>query len=153
MTAAARLIVPCSITADLPAYSIDFLNSILGAFAIMPEHAYKSIKPEAQRSYPVKTENGKTYTAHGAVGTEPWIPTGFDPSRKAYGYKRDDAYRKPHTGSVKSFYVVNINGTDAVLSALKAGEIDAHDPMYDIGPVVGTIDARWGQVMTFDSYK
>lgn len=150
------------ITADLPAYSLDFLNSVLGAFAIMPEHAYKDIKPEALRSHPVntwlgrysvKTSDGKSFTAHGAIGTGPWIPTGFDASRKAYGYKRNEAYWKPHTGNAKTFYIVNINGTDAVLSALKAGEIDAHDPMYDIGPVASTIDQSWGRVVTFDSCK
>lgn len=150
------------ITVDLPAYSMEFLNTILGAYAIMPEHAYKDIKPEAMRgsvastwlgSYAVKTSDGKTFTARGGVGTGPWIPQGFDPSRKAYKYTRNEAYWKPHTGNVKTFYVVNINGTDAVLSALKAGEIDAHDPMYDIGPVVSTIDPSWGKVVSFDSYK
>ena len=150
------------ITVDLPAYSIEFLNSILGAYAIMPEHAYKDIKPEAMRgstastwlgSYTVKTSDGKSYTAKGAIGTGPWIPQGFDPSRKAYKFIRNEAYWKPHTGNVKTYFVVNINGTDAVLSALKSGEIDAHDPMYDIGPVVATVDPSWGKVTTFDSYK
>jgi ABC-type transport system substrate-binding protein len=150
------------ITVDLPTYNLSFLNSIMAAFAIMPEHAYKDIKPEAMRghvastwlgSYTVKTSDGKSFTAHGGIGTGPWIPQGFDPSRKAYSYKRNEAYWKPHTGNVKTFYVVNINGTDACLSALKAGEIDAHDPMYDIGPVVGTIDPSWGKVLSFDSYK
>jgi ABC-type transport system substrate-binding protein len=134
----------------------------MGAFAIMPKHAYEGIKPEAMRghpastwvgSYPVKTSDGKTFTARGGVGTGPWIPAGYDPSKKAYKLERNEAYWKPHTGNVKTFYVVNINGTDAALSALKAGEIDAHDPMYDIGPVVSTIDPSWGKVMTFDSYK
>lgn len=150
------------ITVDLPAYSIEFLNSVLGAYAIMPEHAYKDIKPEAMRghtastwlgSYVVKTSDGRSFTARGAVGTGPWVPQGFDPSRKAYKFTRNEAYWKPHTGNVKTFYVVNINGTDACLAALKAGEIDAHDPMYDIGPVVGTVDPSWGRVVTFDSYK
>jgi ABC-type transport system substrate-binding protein len=150
------------LTVDLPAYSIEFMNSILGAFAIMPEHAYKDIKPEAMRGHPastwlgtyaVKTSDGKTFTARGGVGTGPWIPQGFDPSRKAYKYVRNESYWKPHTGNVRTFFVVNINGTDAVLSALKAGEIDAHDPMYDIGPVASTIDPSWGKVVTFDSYK
>ncbi len=36
---------------------------------------------------------------------------------------------------------------------MKSGEIDAHDPMYDIGPVANTVDASWGRVQTFDSYK
>ena len=128
----------------------------------MPEHAYKDIKPEAMRghtastwlgSYVVKTSDGRSFTAKGAVGTGPWIPQGFDPSRKAYRFSRNEAYWTPHTGNVTGFYVVNINGTDAVLAALKNGEIDAHDPMYDIGPVVNTIDPGWGKVTTFDSYK
>jgi len=128
----------------------------------MPLHAYKDIKPEAMRghvastwlgSYTVTTSDGKSYTAHGAVGTGPWIPQGFDPMRKAYHYLRNDAYWKPHTGNVTEFFIVNISGTDAVLSALKSGEIDAHDPMYDIGPVVSTVDPNWGKVLTFDSFK
>jgi ABC-type transport system substrate-binding protein len=150
------------ITVDLPAYNLEFLNSVLGAFAIMPEHAYKDIKPEAMRghasstwvgSYTVKTSDGKSYTARGGIGTGPWIPQGFDASRKAYRYVRNESYWKPHTGNVKTFFVVNISGTDSALSALKAGEIDAHDPMYDIGPVVSTIDPSWGKVVSFDSYK
>jgi ABC-type transport system substrate-binding protein len=150
------------ISVDLPAYSMDFMNTLMGAFAIMPEHAYKDIKPEAMRghvastwlgTYTVTTSDGKSYTAHGAVGTGPWIPQGFDPMRKAYRYIRNDAYWKPHPGNVKEFYVVNISGTDAVLSALKGGEIDAHDPMYDIGPVISTVDPSWGKVLTFDSFK
>jgi ABC-type transport system substrate-binding protein len=150
------------ITVDLPAYSMEFLNSVLGAYAIMPEHAYKDIKPEAMRghtastwlgSYTVTTSDGKSFTAKGAVGTGPWIPLGFDPSRKAYKFARNENYWKPHAGNVKTFFVVNINGTDAALAALKAGEIDAHDPMYDIGPVISTVDPSWGKITTFDSYK
>jgi len=49
--------------------------------------------------------------------------------------------------------VVNIQGSDAVLSALKAGEIDAHDPMYGVESLVKTIDPKWGKVLKFDSYK
>ena len=150
------------ITADLPAYNLQMLNSVLGAFAIMPKHAYQDIKPESMRShtastwlgtYDVKTSDGKSFTAHGGVGTGPWIPQGYDPSRKAYRYIRNDKYWKPYTGNVTEFYIVNISGTDAVLSALKNGEIDAHDPMYDIGPVVSTVDPSWGKVVTFDSFK
>ena len=150
------------ITVDLRQLHIEFLDTLMGAFAIMPEHAYKDIKPEELRghvastwlgSYTVKTSDGKSFTARGAIGTGPWIPMGFDPARKAYSFKRNEDYWKPHTGNVKTFYVVNIHGTDSVLSALKAGEIDAHDPMYDIGPLVSTIDPQWGKVQTFDSYK
>ena len=54
---------------------------------------------------------------------------------------------------MKTFYVVNIQGSDAVLSALKAGEIDAHDPMYGVESLVETIDPSWGNVLKFDSYK
>ena len=101
----------------------------------------------------MKTSDGKSFTARGGIGTGPWVPQGYDPSRKAYKMARNEKYWGPMPGNVKTFYVVNIQGTDSVLSALKAGEIDAHDPMYDIGPVVSTIDKSWGNVLTYDSYK
>ena len=150
------------ITVTLPAYNMLFLDWALGSLAMMPEHAYKDLRPESLRghtastwlgTYAVKTSDGKSFTARGGVGTGPWIPQGYDPARKAYKYARNPNYWKPHTGNVTTFYIVNIQGTDSVLSALKAGEIDAHDPMYDIGPQVSTIDPAWGKVQAFDSFK
>ncbi len=150
------------ITVDLPQYNMLFLDWLVGSQAIMPLHAYKDIKPEALRghvastwlgSYKVQTSDGKSYTAHGAVGTGPWVAQGFDPSRKAYKFTRNPDYFKPMPGNVTTFFIVNIEGTDAVLSALKSGDIDAHDPMYDIGPVVSTVDPSWGTVHKFDSFK
>jgi ABC-type transport system substrate-binding protein len=161
-TEAYKVTGPLEITVDLPQYSILFREQILSSVAIMPAHAYEDIKPEALRghvastwlgTYTVKTSDGKNFTAHGGIGTGPWIPTGYDPSRKAYKFARNEKYWKPMPGNVKTFYVVNINGTDAVLSALKSGDIDAHDPMYDIGSLLSTIDKSWGKVARFDSYK
>jgi ABC-type transport system substrate-binding protein len=150
------------ITVDLPEYTIQFLDWAMSAMQIMPEHAYKDIKPEQIRghvantwlgTYSVKTSDGKPFTARGGVGTGPWVPAGYDPARKAYKFTKNEAYWKKTPGNVKTFYIVNIQGTDSVLSALKAGEIDAHDPMYDIGSLVSTIDPKWGKVQKYDSYK
>lgn len=161
-TDAYKVTGPLEITVDLPQYSILFREQILSAVAIMPAHAYKDIKPEALRghvastwlgTYTVKTSSGTAFTAHGGIGTGPWIPAGYDASRKAYKYVRNEKYWKQMPGNVKTFYVVNINGTDAALSALKSGDIDAHDPMYDIGSLLSTIDPSWGKVRRFDSYK
>ena len=150
------------ITVDLPQYTIMFLNFVMGSTHIMPEHAYAPIKPESMKghvantwlgSYEVKTSDGSVYTARGAVGTGAWIPMGLDPVKKAYKYVKNENYWKKTPGNVKTFYVVNIQGSDAVLSALKAGEIDAHDPMYGVESLVSTIDPSWGKVLKFDSYK
>ena len=150
------------LTVDLPRYTIQFLEWVMGAMQIMPEHGYKDIKPEQIRghavntwlgSYSVKTSDGKTYTSRGPIGTGPWVAAGYDPARKAYKFTKNESYWKKTPGNVKTFYVVNIQGTDSVLSALKAGEIDAHDPMYDIGSLVSTIDPKWGKVQKYDSYK
>ena len=150
------------ISVDLPQYTIQFHDWLMTAMQIMPEHAYKDIKPEQMRGHPantwigtytVKTSDGKSYTARGAIGTGPWKAASNDPMRKAYKFEKNESYWKKTTGNVKTFYVVNIQGTDSVLSALKAGEIDAHDPMYDIGSLVSTIDPSWGKVHKFDSYK
>ncbi len=76
------------ITVDLPAYSIEFLNSVLGAYAIMPEHAYKDIKPEAMRghtastwlgSYTVKTTRRQELHRQGRRGHRPLGPAGLRP--------------------------------------------------------------------------
>ena len=150
------------ITVDLPKYTSLFRDIVMGSVAIMPEHVFKDVKPEALNSHPantwlgtytVKTSDGKDYTARGAIGTGPWIAMGLDPAKKAYKMVKNPDYWKKTTGNVKTFYVVNIQGTDAVLSALKAGEIDAHDPMYGIESLVSTIDPKWGKVLRFDSYK
>jgi ABC-type transport system substrate-binding protein len=150
------------ITVDLPEYSILFRDWLMGSMQIMPAHAYKDIKPESMKghtantwlgSYTVKTSDGKEYSAHGGIGTGPWVVQGYDPVKKAYKFSKNENYWKQTPGNVKTFYVVNIQGSDAVLSALKAGEIDAHDPMYGVESLVETIDPSWGKVLKFDSYK
>lgn len=150
------------ITVDLPKYSNLFKDLVMGAIGLMPEHAYKDVKPEALNShtantwlgsYTVKTSDGKEYTARGGIGSGPWIAMGLDPAKKAYKMVKNPDYWKKTAGNVKTFYVVNIQGVDAVLSALKAGEIDAHDPMYGIESLASTIDPKWGKVLKYDSYK
>lgn len=151
-----------AITVTLPKYSILFEAVVLPSVAILPKHAYGDIAPEELRkhtiatwtgTHEVKLPDGSTYVAKGGIGTGPWVAEGFDPVRKAYKMSKNKAYWKETAGNVTEFYVVNIQGSDAVLSALKAGEIDAHDAMYDIGTLVSTIDEDWGKVVTFDSYK
>lgn len=150
------------ITVTLREPNVMFQDFVLPVIAMMPKHAYQSLKVEELRghvistwlgSFPVKTSDGKTFEAKGGVGTGPWIPQGFDPARKAYKYVRNENYWKKTPGNVKTFYVVNIQGADAVLSAIKAGSIDAHDPMYDVGGLLDTIDPSWGTVNRFDSFK
>ncbi|RJQ58443.1 MAG: hypothetical protein C4530_10590 [Desulfobacteraceae bacterium] len=150
------------ITVDLPKYSLMFRDLVMGSMHIIPQHAYKDIKPESLKghtastwlgTYTVKTSDGKSFTAKGGIGTGPFIADGYDPVRKAYKMVKNPNYWKKTTGNVKTFYVVLIQGSDAVLSALKAGEIDAHDPMYGIESLAGTIDPSWGKILKFDSYK
>lgn len=150
------------ITVTLPQPTILFRDFILPVVSIMPKHAYEGLKPEELRghtistwlgTFPVKTSDGKVFEAKGGIGTGPWIPQGFDPSRKAYKYIKNENYWKKTEGNVKTFYVVNIQGADAVLSAIKGGTIDAHDPMYDVGGLLDTIDPSWGTVNRFDSFK
>ena len=150
------------VTVDLPKYSILFREFVMGAMHIIPKHAYEGIKPEAFRGhvintwlgeFTVTTPGGKKYTSKGAIGTGPWIAMGYDPAKKAYKVVKNPNYWKETKGNVKTFYVVNIQGSDAVLSALKAGEIDTHDPMYGVESLVSTIDPKWGKVQRFDSYK
>lgn len=139
-----------------------FYDFLLPVISIMPKHAYENLKPDGIRShvistwigtFPVKSSDGKVFEAKGGVGTGPWIPQGFDPARKAYKYVRNEDHWRKSEGNVKTFYIVNIQGADALLSAIKSGAIDAHDPMYDVGGLLDTVDDSWGKVNRFDSFK
>jgi ABC-type transport system substrate-binding protein len=152
---------PLEITFTLPKYSMLMRDYVLSAIPIMPKHAYETIKPEQMRGHPINTFRGTwtvktskgSYTAKGGIGTGPWITGGYDLQRKAYSYTRNPNYWGKMPGNVTTYYHVNIQGTDAVLAALKAGEIDAHDPLYDVGPLGATIDPSWAKLLRFDSYK
>ena len=160
-TGAYKVTGPLQVTVELPAYSMLFREFVLTAVPIMPKHAYGDIKPEQLRThtintwrqpFTVKTSKG-SYTSKGAIGTGPWVCGGFDPARKSYSYTKNAAYWKKTPGNVTTYYHVAIQGADAVLAALKSGDIDAHDPMYDVGTQATTIDLSWGKLNRFDSFK
>jgi ABC-type transport system substrate-binding protein len=157
-----KIVSPTEIEVRLPEYNMLFETTVLPSISIMPRHAYSNIKPSEWRNHPistwngtytVKTSSGKTYEAKGAIGTGPWIADGYDASRSAYKMRRNPNFWRKSPGDLKEFFVVNINGADAVLSALRAGEIDAHDPMYNVGTLAKTIDPSWATLNQFDSYK
>lgn len=150
------------VTVDLPKFTVQFEHWVMNAMQVMPKHVLEGIAPEDLRAHPFNTWNGtydvtlsdgSTYSAKGGVGTGPWISEGQDQMRNTFVYTKNPDYWKETPGNVTTYYLVNIQGSDAVLSALRAGEIDAHDPMYDIGSLVDTIDPSWGKVQTYDSYK
>ena len=151
------------ITVDLPAYSIDFVDSILGAIAIMPEHAYKDIKPEALRShtastwlgtYTVKTSDGKSFTARGAVGTGPSIPWASTRHARptATSATRPTGSRTPATTEDVLPRQHQRHGRGAERAEGRRDRRARPDVQHP-GPVVSTIDPKWGKVLTFDSYK
>ncbi len=157
-----RVVSPHEIEVTLPEYNIIFEATVLPSISILPKHAYESIAPQEWRNhvisnwngtFTVKTSSGETYEAKGAIGTGPWIADGFEQGRNAYRMRKNPNYWRETPGNVNEFYVVNIQGTDAVLAALRAGEIDAHDTMYEIGTLVDTIDPSWATIHRFDSYK
>ena len=158
---ACKITGPLQVTFTLPKYSLLMKEFVLSAISIMPKHAYADIKPDQLRGHTVNTwrapftvKTGKgSYTSNGAIGTGPWICGGFDQARKSYSYTKNPHYWQKTTGNVGTYYHVAIQGTDAVLAALKNGDIDAHDPLYDVGVQAGTIDTSWGKVLRFDSFK
>ena len=93
---------------------------------------------------PVKTSDGKVFEAKGGVGTGPWIPRRIRPVPEGVQVRQERELLEEDDRQRKTFYVVNIQGADAVLSAIKSGDIDAHDPMYDVGGLLDTIDPSWG---------
>ena len=87
---------------------------------------------------------------HGALDRAGLRPRRARPTR----YARNEKYWRPTTRQREEFYVVNIKGTDSVLSALKAGGDRRARP--DVRHRLGGEHDRsksWGKVQTFDSFK
>ena len=156
---------PYQVTLHLTKYGPLQREFLLSTIAILPWHAYKDLGPADigrgglnpantwQGTYTVKKLDGSNYVAHGPIGTGPWISMGYDPVKKAFHYVRNHNYWMQTPGNIEEFYIVEINGADAAIAALKAGEIDAMDTMYSIQTLLPTIDPAWGKVIQSDSYK
>lgn len=145
---ACQVTAPLQLTIDLPRASLLMREFVLAAIPILPRHALADVPPAQLRTHPantwrtpwtVQTARGP-YTTQGGIGTGPWICAGYDPAHQSFSYTRQPRHWRASPGNATAYRHVNIQATDALLAALRSGDVDAHDPVYDLGALPAGLD-------------
>jgi ABC-type transport system substrate-binding protein len=150
------------LTVDLPEANSYFLPQVMfqsgdtAHMGILPWHVFKNIPMNQWRtstfntgvgSYQVAKPDGSMYTAYGPIGTGPYICMGYNPTLNKVSYVLNPNYwdRANWKGNVVNFNQVYISSVDSALAALKSGEVDIMDTVFDISKKVSDIQT-WATV-------
>ncbi len=148
------------------AYFVTFLNQPEGYSMMLPWHVLKDVPYADWRthtfntgegSYDVDTPSG-TYTAYGPIGTGPYVYMGYDPVTFTNHMVRYDNYWANDTlwdaglFQVEEYFVQWIEGSDAAIAALKAGDVDVLDSQYHLETKLGSIERPWGDYVSYEAF-
>ncbi|MDH5450983.1 MAG: ABC transporter substrate-binding protein [Candidatus Bathyarchaeota archaeon] len=151
---------------EVYAYFPTFLNNEEGYSMILPWHVLKDVPYADWRthtfntgegSYDVDTPSG-TYTAYGPIGNGPYVYMGYDPLTFTNHMVRYDNYWANDTlwdaglFQVEEYFVQWIEGSDAAIAALKAGDVDVLDSQYHLETKLGSIEAPWGDYVSYEAF-
>jgi ABC-type transport system substrate-binding protein len=155
-------IVQCNVpNTDKP----NTLFELLGLTSFMiPKHILEKI-PLADWSthpfntgvgtYDVQLPEGGTYTAHGPIGTGPYVYMGYDATNQISVEKKNAAYwnrtalESGGMYNVQTYNIKYIAGKESAIAALKNGEVDILDPNYHMQKEAksGVFEPSWGTVI------
>jgi ABC-type transport system substrate-binding protein len=153
---------------EIYAYFVENILAAPGYGYMIPKHVLENVPysewrshiynmPNGAGSYTVNTGSG-TYTAYGPIGTGPYVYAAYDPTTftnilvKNENYWNKDALEAEGLFQVENYYVQYIQGSDAAISALKAGTVDVLDSQYHLETKLSSIEAPWGAYVSYEAY-
>ena len=152
---------PMTVKFNLPATYAYFVENILSA-SIIPKHVLENVAPADWKTHPFNTASGSytvgSYTAYGPIGTGPYIYGAYDPTTTANIMTKNTNYwNKANlegmgTFGIETLYVQCIEGSDAAISALKAGDVDVLDSQYSLASKIPSIESPWGATVSYDAF-
>ena len=152
---------PMTVKFNLPATYAYFVENILSA-SIIPKHVLENVAPADWKTHPFNTASGSytvgSYTAYGPIGTGPYIYGAYDPTTTANIMTKNTNYwNKANlegmgTFGIETLYVQCIEGSDAAISALKAGDVDVLDSQYSLASKIPSIESPWGATVNYDAF-
>jgi len=139
-----------------------FDSSILPTF-ILPKHVLENVPYEEWRSHTFNTCEGSYttsngYTAYGPIGTGPYWYAAYDPTTYTNYLTRFDDYWNAQNlwdqgkFGIKQYAVQFVEGSDAAITALKAGTIDVLDSQYALQTKLESIEEPWGDWVVYDAF-
>ena len=152
---------PMTVKFNLPATYAYFVENILSA-SIIPKHVLENVAPADWKTHPFNTASGSytvgSYTAYGPIGTGPYIYGAYDPTTTANIMTKNTNYwNKANlegmgTFGIETLYVQCVEGSDAAISALKAGDVDVLDSQYGLATKIASIESPWGATVNYDAF-
>ena len=152
---------PMTVKFNLPTTYAYFVENILSA-SIIPKHVLENVAPADWKTHPFNTASGSytvgSYTAYGPIGTGPYIYGAYDPTTTANIMTKNTNYwNKANlegmgTFGIETLYVQCVEGSDAAISALKAGDVDVLDSQYGLATKIASIESPWGATVNYDAF-
>ena len=148
---------------DLPAPYAYFIENIL-SLSILPQHILGSIPYRDWKTSPFNTGTGCSPTTPCPVGTGPYKFADFDAITKTVRLLRNDDYFDfPDKGKaaliakgqfeVREYFVTEIAGSDAAITAFQGGQANVLDSQYHLESVPSFLsDIGAGRWVDYDAF-
>jgi len=147
---------------NLPQPYAYFVGSILGGPNIIPKHVLENVAPADWKSHPFATASGSytvgSYTAHGPIGTGPYVYESYDPTTLSNKLTKYNNYWGKSTleaagqFGIQTLYVQQIEDSAPAIAALKSGDVDVLDSQYSLGTQLSSIEQPWGAYKGYDAF-
>ena len=147
---------------NLPQPYAYFVGSILGGPNIIPKHVLENVAPADWKSHPFATASGSytvgSYTAHGPIGTGPYVYDSYDPTTLSNKLTKYNNYWGKSTleaagqFGIQTLYVQQIEDSAPAIAALKSGDVDVLDSQYSLGTQLSSIEQPWGAYKGYDAF-
>jgi len=139
-----------------------FVESIMPTY-ILPKHILENVPYDQWREHCFNTAvgsyiAGNGYEAWGPVGTGPYWYGAYNPATFTnYLFKYDDYWNTQYLEDqgkygADQFAVVEIEGSDAAITALKTGDVDVLDSQYGLQEKLDSVQEPWGAWVVYDAF-
>jgi ABC-type transport system substrate-binding protein len=141
-----------------------FTSSIMaeGYGWMLPKHVLENVPFDEWRSHPFNTGEGSYdvngYTAYGPIGCGPYWYMAYDPITftnymgKFTDYWNADVLEAAGLFEIQEYRVVFIEGSDAAITSLKAGDVDVLDSQYHLETKLGSLEDPWGAWVRYEAF-
>ena len=155
---------PLTVKFNLPkpyAYFVEGVMAPPQGF-ILPKHVLENVAAADWKTHTFNTASGSytvgSYTAHGPIGTGPYVYETYDPTTfsntmtKNANYWNKAALEAAGQFGIETLYVQQIEDSDPAIAALKSGDVDVLDSQYSLQTKLSSIEQPWGDYVSYDAF-
>ena len=155
---------PLTVKFNLPKPYAYFVGGVLAPPQgyILPKHVLENVAAADWKTHTFNTASGSytvgSYTAHGPIGTGPYVYETYDPTTfsntmtKNANYWNKAALEAAGQFGIETLYVQQIEDSDPAIAALKSGDVDVLDSQYSLQTKLASIEQPWGDYVSYDAF-